>query len=88
MVANPQTATPFLDASQLRVSGRDTARIAASTSFLYFGETARRMRNEADQPVELWLGGDKLLSEADRAAEIKRKYAARTDRADAKLIEG
>jgi CubicO group peptidase (beta-lactamase class C family) len=73
MVANPQTATPFLDASQLRVSGHDTARIAASTSFLYFGETARRMRNEADQPVELWLGGDKLLSEADRAAEIKKE---------------
>jgi CubicO group peptidase (beta-lactamase class C family) len=82
MVANPLAANPFQDASQLQVSGRDTARIAPSTGFLYFGEAARRARNEADRPVELWLGGDKLLPEAVRAAEIKNRYASNSDRPD------
>jgi len=30
------------------------------------------MRNAAGQVIELWLGGDRLLPQADRASEIER----------------
>lgn len=84
IVANPQAANPFLDASELQVSDPDTARIAPSTSFLYHGEAARRVRDGAGQPVELWLAGDRFLLESDRAAEIIRKYS--DTRSDARMF--
>jgi hypothetical protein len=73
-VANPQSANPFLDASELRVRSRDQARIAPSTGFLYFGELARRVRDRRGKVRELWFGGDKLLPASERAAEIKKLY--------------
>jgi hypothetical protein len=71
-VANPHAANPFLDASELEIIGPDTARIKISSGFHYFAEPARRMRNAAGQVIELWLGGDRLLPQADRASEIER----------------
>jgi CubicO group peptidase (beta-lactamase class C family) len=75
VVANPQTANPFLDASELQVARRDTAHITPSSGFLYYGESARRVRNNGGLACELWLGGDKFLSAAERAAEIEKQYA-------------
>jgi CubicO group peptidase (beta-lactamase class C family) len=74
VVANPQSATPFLDASELRPTGRHQARIEPSSGFLYYAETARRPIGADGRATELWLGGDKFLLEADRAAEIKQYY--------------
>jgi CubicO group peptidase (beta-lactamase class C family) len=74
VVANPQTGNPLLDASELQVAGRDTARITPSSGFLYYGESVRRVRNSDGLACELWLGGDKFLSEAERAAEIEEQY--------------
>jgi CubicO group peptidase (beta-lactamase class C family) len=71
-VANPHAANPFLNASELEIIGPDTARIKISSGFHYFAEPARRMRNAAGQVIELWLGGDRLLPQADRASEIER----------------
>ncbi len=76
MIANPHMANPFLNASELQVIDRDKARIAPSSGFLYFGEAAHRTRNEADRVTELWLGGDKLVLEAQRAEEIFKQYCA------------
>ncbi len=75
VVANPHLANPFLDASELMVKGRDKACIAPSSGFLFFGESARRTRSKTGKIKELWLGGDKLLPEADRAAEITKRYS-------------
>jgi len=75
VVANPRLENPFLDASELRVIDRDTARIAPSTGFMFYGERAQRSRNQAGRISELWLGGDKFLPEAVRAAEIEQRYA-------------
>jgi CubicO group peptidase (beta-lactamase class C family) len=83
IVANAQSATPFLDASELRLTGPDTARIGPSSGFLYYAETARRIVGADGRATELWLGGDRFLSETDRAAEIKQQDAARTEPAGA-----
>jgi CubicO group peptidase (beta-lactamase class C family) len=79
MVANPHAPNPFLDASELQVSGRDAARIMPSSGFLYYGEAARRIRNGAGAVSELWLGGDKFLPEAERAAEVEKLSADGSD---------
>jgi CubicO group peptidase (beta-lactamase class C family) len=74
MVANPHGAKPFLDASELQAMGRDKARVIRSPGFLYYGESVRRVRDNAGQVSELWLGGDKFLPEVERATEIQKGY--------------
>jgi len=76
MIANPHTMNPFLDASELEVTGRDTARIRPSPGFHYYGEPAHRRRDDVGRVTELWLGGDKLLPQAERAMEIQRAIPA------------
>jgi CubicO group peptidase (beta-lactamase class C family) len=86
LVANPHVARPFLDASRLQVTGRDKARITASSGFLYFAEGARRTRNEAGEVSELWLGGDKFLPQKMRALEIAAQLGGKSGNTKARAV--
>jgi CubicO group peptidase (beta-lactamase class C family) len=74
LVANPHLAKPLMDASELQVTGRDTARIALASGFFNHGEGAHRKRDDAGRITELWLAGDKLLPQSALAAEIEQQY--------------
>jgi CubicO group peptidase (beta-lactamase class C family) len=74
MVANPQGAQPFAEASEVQVTGRDSGRVVVSSGTRYYGEGARRTRDEAGGVATVWLGGDKFVPREERAAELMWQY--------------
>ena len=73
MVAGPYMANhPFLEASEIEVSGRDSGRIALAGGYGNHGETVRRVRSGAGRAVEFWLGSSRLVSRAKAVAELER----------------
>jgi hypothetical protein len=73
VVAIPALLNPFLDASQLSVSGRDRASIRLANGFPNHDEMVQRIRDRG-KIAEVWIGGTKLLPEAKVAAEIAERY--------------
>ncbi|HXP77776.1 MAG TPA: serine hydrolase domain-containing protein [Stellaceae bacterium] len=76
-VTTPAFLNPFLDASELEVTGRDRGRIALAGGFASHGEQTRLMRAGRGRVTELWLGGAKLLPEAAVAREMAARYEKR-----------
>jgi CubicO group peptidase (beta-lactamase class C family) len=74
LAANPALLNPFLDASEVVVSGRDRGRIALAPGFAAQGEPVRRERNARGRVTALWLAGARLLPEAAIAREIVQRY--------------
>ena len=74
LVAVPGQANPFLDASELTVTGDGEAAITESGGYAGFGEPARLMWGKSGKPRELWLGGIRLVPEAKIKSEMKRRY--------------
>ena len=76
VVAVPGQPNPFADASELSVTGPDTARISKAGGFGSHGETAQLVRNRQGKIVSVALAGAKLLSEAAAAKEVRARYAS------------
>ena len=76
LVAAPALLNPFMDASEIAVTGRDRGEIALANGYGVHGETVRRLRAGKGQAGELWLGGGKYLPEGKLAAEMRRRYKA------------
>jgi CubicO group peptidase (beta-lactamase class C family) len=76
LVATPAFLNPFLDASELAVTGHDHGRIALAGGFASHGEPTRLVRGGRGRVTELWLGGGKLLPEA----KVEREMTARYDK--------
>jgi CubicO group peptidase (beta-lactamase class C family) len=74
VAANPHIGNPFLDATELHVTGRDTGRITLAGGYQSHGEPVRRTRNKAGAVTELWWSASKLQPEARVAAEMERRY--------------
>lgn len=74
LAGNPQAFNPFLDATEIEVTGRDTGRIALAGGYQSHGEPVRRTRSKGDAITELWLSGAKFQPEAKVAAEMERRY--------------
>ncbi|MGD0188468.1 MAG: serine hydrolase domain-containing protein [Roseiarcus sp.] len=74
LVANPQALNPFLDATEIKVTGRDTGRIALAGGYASHGETVRRTRDETGSANEFWLAGTKYLPEKTVSAQMERRY--------------
>jgi CubicO group peptidase (beta-lactamase class C family) len=74
IIGAPALLNPFLDASQLTVSGKDYGIIHLAPGFGHHGEEVKRARGDDGNVSELWLGGSKYLQEAEFAAEIKERY--------------
>jgi CubicO group peptidase (beta-lactamase class C family) len=73
-VAAPALLNPLLDAAELAVTGRGRGRIALAGGFASHGEPARLERTAGGRATALWLGGTKLVREAQLAREMERRY--------------
>lgn len=74
IAANPLMGNPFLDASELKVTGKDKGRIALAGGYQSHGEGVRRKRDKTGAVTELWLAGTKFQPEARVAAEMAARY--------------
>jgi CubicO group peptidase (beta-lactamase class C family) len=74
LAASPGLTNPFMDASEIVITGRDHGRIALAGGYASHGEPVHRVRNKAGKAVELWLAGAKLLPEAKVAQEMQARY--------------
>lgn len=74
--AAPAMFNPFMDASEITLTGRDTGCISLANGYASHGEIVRRVRNKSGKVVEVWWSGSKLLPEAKVVAEIEKRYGA------------
>jgi len=75
MAAGPFMANhPFLDASEIEVTGRDNGRIALAGGYGSHGEAVRRVRNKAGRVTEVWFAAGRLVSRARTVADLERRY--------------
>jgi CubicO group peptidase (beta-lactamase class C family) len=77
IAANPHAINPFMDASEIEVTGRDAGRISLAGGYGSHGEPVRRARNGAGTVTDIWLAGSNLKPEKAMAAEIERRYGPR-----------
>jgi CubicO group peptidase (beta-lactamase class C family) len=80
IAGNPYALNPFLDASEIKVTGRDTGRISLAAGYASHGEPVRRTRNKAGKVTEVWFAGSKVRPEKTVAAEMERRYGPRKRR--------
>ena len=80
IAANPHAFNPFMDATEIEVTGRDTGRISLAAGYASHGEPVRRTRNDAGTVTDIWLAGGNLKREKTVAAEMDRRYAPRKRR--------
>jgi CubicO group peptidase (beta-lactamase class C family) len=80
IAGNPHAFNPFLDSSEIEVTGRDTGRISLAAGYASHGEAVRRTRNKAGKVTEVWFAGSKVRPEKAVAAEMERRYAPRKRR--------
>jgi CubicO group peptidase (beta-lactamase class C family) len=74
LVGNPHATNPFLDATEIEVTGRDTGRISVATGHGSYGEAVRLTRNKAGKVTEVRFSGGKARPEKAVAAEMERRY--------------
>jgi hypothetical protein len=74
IAASPGLFNPFMDASEVALTGRDTGRIALANGYASHGELVRRVRSGSGRVTEFWVGGSKLLPEARIMAEMEKRY--------------
>jgi CubicO group peptidase (beta-lactamase class C family) len=77
LAANPLLPNPFMDATEIEVTGRDAGRISQAAGFGSHGQTVRRVRNKGGAVSEIWLGGGQLKRATALAVELERRYARR-----------
>jgi CubicO group peptidase (beta-lactamase class C family) len=80
LVANPHAYNPFLDATEIETTGRDTGRISHAVGAGSYGQPVRRTRNKAGKVTDIWLAGSNLKREGALAAELERRYGPRKRR--------
>ena len=80
IVANPHGGNPFMDATEIEVTGRDAGRISLAAGYGSHGQSVRRVRNKAGSITEVWLAGSNLKREKAVAAELERRYGPRRRR--------
>ncbi len=76
VAATPALFNPFMDATEIKPTDRDTGVIALAGGYASHGENVRRVRNASGRVTEVWLAGNRLLSEAKVAAEMEKRYEA------------
>lgn len=74
LVCAPGQFNPFLDTSEIAVTGPDTGTIRLAGGFANHGEAARLVRGGDGRIAEVWLGGSRLLPESAIAAELVQRY--------------
>ena len=77
VAANPHLGNPFVDATEIEITGRDTGRILLATCYGSHGEPVRRTRSKAGVVTDIWIAGVNVKREKAAAVEIERRYAPR-----------
>jgi CubicO group peptidase (beta-lactamase class C family) len=77
IVGNPHAFNPFMDATEIEVTGRDTGRVSLAAGYGSHGETVHRTRNKAGTVTEVWFAGGKGTREKAVAAEMEHRYGPR-----------
>ena len=80
LVANPQLNNPFMDATEIEVTGRDTGKIAWGAGYASHGEPVRRIRNARGRVSDIWVAGAHVKPGNVLAKEIERRYKPRKRR--------
>jgi hypothetical protein len=80
MAGNPYAFNPFLDATEIEVTGRDTGRVSLAGGYASHAEAVHRTRNKAGNVTEVWFAGGKATREKAVAAEMERRYGPRKRR--------
>jgi CubicO group peptidase (beta-lactamase class C family) len=75
LVANPHFANPFMDSTEIEVTGRDIGKISFASGYGSHGQPVRRSRSKSGKVTDIWLAGAHLKPEKVLAAEIERRYA-------------
>ena len=73
-ISYPSQMEPFASNSEVVVTGNDRGRIAEAAGGANYGEVIRRMRGADGTVSEIWLGGQRLVSELKAVAEISNRY--------------
>jgi hypothetical protein len=81
IVGNPHLINPFLEASEIEVTGRDHGCIVSATGHASYGEAVRRSRSKQGAVTDIWLAGSNAKRKDALAAEMERRYAPRKDKA-------
>ena len=76
LLGGPRMGKPFLDTSEIEVTGQDTGRIAKAGGYESYGEGARLVRDQEGSGKEFWLAGTKFLPEAAVAEEVAGRYGS------------
>jgi D-alanyl-D-alanine carboxypeptidase len=74
LVASPGETDPFAAAEEITVMGKDRGVISLAGGYSSHGEDARLVRGRDGYVREVWLGGQRWVSERRLKTEIKRKY--------------
>jgi len=74
LTGNPHAFNPFLDTTEIEVTGRDTGRISLATGHGSYGEAVRLIRNKAGKVTAVQFAGGKGRPEKAVAAEMERRY--------------
>lgn len=74
LIAAPDQLNPFGAADEICVTTRDRGVISLSGGYGIHGETARLVRGRDGKVREVWLGGDRWVSERRMAANMGRRY--------------
>ena len=77
VVANPHAFNPFMDATEIEVTGRDAGRIALAGGYDSHGQSARLTRNKSGKITDIWIAGGNLRPEHVLADEWERRYGSR-----------
>jgi CubicO group peptidase (beta-lactamase class C family) len=77
LVAHPELANPFEDASEIAIAGRDRGRLAVANGFDSHGEAVQRLRNAHGKVTAIWLGGVEYRREAKIASEMEKRFGKR-----------
>ena len=74
IVAAPAQLNPLLDTSEVEIDGADQGRIVLASGMRNHGEPVRRVRAANGEVAEVWLGGTRLVPEAEIVREIQETY--------------
>jgi CubicO group peptidase (beta-lactamase class C family) len=74
LMAVPALLNPVGEAAEIEVIGPDSGKVVRADGYGHYGETVRRVRNDAGETVEFWMMGSQLVPEAVLADDLTRRY--------------
>jgi CubicO group peptidase (beta-lactamase class C family) len=76
LVGSPVMGNPFMDATEIEVTGRDSGRIVQAAGYASYGQAVRRSRSKTGKVIDVWLAGTKLRPEKAVIADMERRYGS------------